>query len=99
MVTEEQVREALKVVRDPEIGLDIVNLGLVYDVAIQEDKVYVKMTLTSPACPVGPQMLEQAKQVIELMEGVAMADVEMVWNPPWNPEMMSDDARDHLGIY
>jgi metal-sulfur cluster biosynthetic enzyme len=99
MVTEEQVREALKAVKDPEIGLDIVNLGLVYDVAIQEDKVYVKMTLTSPACPLGPQMLEQAKQVIELMEGVAMADVEMVWNPPWNPEMMSDDARDHLGIY
>ncbi len=99
MITEEEIRQALKVVKDPEIGVDIVNLGLVYDVTIQEDKVYVKMTLTSPACPVGPQILNQAKEVIELIEGITLADIEMVWTPPWNPDMMSDEARDHLGIY
>ncbi len=99
MITEEEIRQALKVVKDPEIGIDIVNLGLVYDVTIQEDKVYVKMTLTSPACPVGPQILNQAKEVIELIEGITLADIEMVWTPPWNPDMMSDEARDHLGIY
>lgn len=100
MVTEEIIREALKVVKDPEIGMDIVNLGLVYDISIEENsKVFVKMTLTSPACPVGPQIMAEADSVIREIEGVDLVDVELVWSPPWNPDMMSDEARDHLGIY
>jgi len=100
MVTEEIIREALKVVKDPEIGMDIVNLGLVYDISIEENsKVFVKMTLTSPACPVGPQIMAEADSVIREIEGVDLVDVELVWTPPWNPAMMSDEARDHLGIY
>lgn len=105
MITEDMVRSALKNVIDPEIGLDIVNLGLIYNVDVLEEgrKVGVDMTLTTPACPAGPQIIEQArrevmvlKDVYKQLEGV---DINLVWTPFWNPSMMTDEARDELGFF
>lgn len=98
MVTKEEILEELKAVSDPEIGMDIVNLGLVYEVQITGDQVYIKMTMTAPTCPVTPWILAEAQKVVENMPGVEVADVELVWEPPWNPEMMSDEAREALNM-
>lgn len=99
MITEEQIREALKGVYDPEIGIDIVNLGLIYDISIsKEGNVSVKMTLTTPGCPLGPTVQEAVKAVLESIDGVKSTNVEIVWDPPWNPSMMSDEAKQILGI-
>ena len=105
MVTDEMVRTALKNVYDPEIGLDIVNLGLVYNVDIQDQgkRVSVDMTLTTPACPAGPQIIEQVRREIGALKDV-YADIEdininLVWTPFWNPSMMSEDAREELGFF
>ncbi len=97
-ITKEQVLEALKNCYDPEIPVNIVDLGLVYDVTIQDNRVHVKMTLTSPACPVAPQVGEQARNLVETVPGVAEAMIEFVWEPLWNPEMMSWEAKDQLGM-
>jgi metal-sulfur cluster biosynthetic enzyme len=99
MVTKEQILEELKVVEDPEIGMDVVNLGLVYDVKINEDNVYIKMTMTAPTCPVTPWILSEVQKIVENIVDVEMADVELVWEPPWNPSMMSDEARDELNMH
>lgn len=93
-----KVYEALRDVYDPEIPVNVVDLGLVYDVIVEEGKVHVKMTLTSPACPVAPQVAEDARQKILAVEGVKDAVVEFVWEPMWNPSMMSWEARDQLGM-
>ena len=105
MITEDMVRSALKNVYDPEIGLDIVNLGLIYNVDVQDQgkKVDVDMTLTTPACPAGPQIIEQARREIGTLRDV-YADLEevninLVWTPFWNPLMMSEDAREELGFF
>jgi metal-sulfur cluster biosynthetic enzyme len=98
MVTKEEILEQLKQVSDPEIGMDIVNLGLVYDIQINGDRVYIKMTMTAPTCPVTPWILSQAQQIVENMEGVEAADVELVWEPPWNPSMMTDEAKEALNM-
>ncbi len=103
-VREETIWEALKQVRDPEIGIDLVNLGLIYEVLITErggkSDIYVKMTLTSPACPSGPQMVQQVKDVLrQLGEEVGEVNVEVVLSPPWTPDRMSEEARDELGFY
>src|SRR3990172_185567 len=97
MLTEEQVRTALEAVEDPELGLDIVNLGLVYGVRLDGAKVNVDLTLTSPMCPVGPMIVEQAKSAVEALEGVEEANIELVWEPPWSMEMMSEDLKFMLG--
>ena len=97
MLTEEQVRKALEAVEDPELGLDIVNLGLVYGVRLDGAKVNVDLTLTSPMCPVGPMIVEQAKSAVEALEGVEEANIELVWEPPWSMEMMSEDLKFMLG--
>jgi len=101
MPTKEEVYEALYVVSDPEIGLSIVDLGLIYDVGFVGDKIVnVIMTLTTPGCPYGPQLIEEVKEVVRELDGVEKADVEIVWDPPWNPEeMASDEAKDVLGIW
>ena len=105
MITEELVRSALKNVYDPEIGLDIVSLGLVYNVDVQEGgrKVAVDMTLTTPACPAGPQILGQAKREVESLNQVCsnLEDVQinLVWTPFWNPSMMTEEAREELGFF
>ena len=97
-ITEEEVYEALEEVIDPELGLDFVSLGLVYDVEIEENKeVYVTFTLTTPACPIGPQVSEQMKEFVGELEGVEEVTTTMVFTPPWTPEMMSEDAKFALG--
>ncbi len=98
MPTKEEVLEMLKNVNDPELMLNIVDLGLVYDVEVQDRKVHVTMTLTSPMCPVGPLIQKEAKEIIEEMEGVEEADIEIVWDPPWSPDRMSDEAKLALGF-
>ncbi len=98
MVTKEEILEQLKEVSDPEIGMDIVNLGLVYDIDINEDRVYIKMTMTAPTCPVTPWILSEAQRVVENLENVEAADVELVWDPPWNPSMMTDEAKEALNM-
>lgn len=98
-VTEEQVREALSDVIDPEIGLNVVDLGLVYRCQVLDDGVVeVDLTLTTIGCPLGDQIVAQAKQAVERLEGVKEARVQLVWNPPWRPDMMSERARLLLGF-
>lgn len=98
MVTREEILQELKSVSDPEIGMDIVNLGLVYEVQINDDRVYIKMTMTAPTCPVTPWILSEAQRVVENINGVEAADVELVWEPQWNPSMMTDEAREALNM-
>jgi metal-sulfur cluster biosynthetic enzyme len=101
-VTENDVLDALRHVKDPEIRLGIVDLGLVYGVDIDEEaqKVTVKLTLTSPMCPYGPQLIEATRAAAVGVENVKDADVEIVWDPPWDPRLMaSDEAKDILGIW
>ena len=84
---------------DPELNVNIVDLGLVYTVQTREDQVDVEMTLTTPACPAGPEILRNAAGAIEKIEGVSKANVKLVMSPPWSPDKMSDEARDELGIF
>lgn len=98
MVTEERAREALKQVEDPELGLNIVDLGLVYDVDVEGGTINVRMTLTSPGCPVGPQILNGAKTVLQDLEGVEEVNVELVWEPFWSPDRIDPDYRAILGF-
>ena len=98
MITKEQVYEALQECYDPEIPVNIVDLGLVYDVEIDGGKVAVKMTLTAPGCGMGTMIAADAKQRIMALEGVEDASVDLVWDPPWNPSMINEDAKQRLGI-
>ena len=98
MVTEEVVTEALREVYDPELHYNIVDLGLVCDVDIKDGDVRVLMTLTTPACPIGPMIVEQVQELLGLMPGVKDVDVEFTFDPPWGPDMMTDEARADLGI-
>jgi metal-sulfur cluster biosynthetic enzyme len=99
MADESKLLEALKEVVDPELMVNIVDLGLVYDVTQEGGIVNVNMTLTSPACPVGPQIVQQAKMALERLRDVDEAKINLVMTPPWSPDRMTDDARDHLGIF
>lgn len=99
MVSEEVVREALKEVYDPELHYNIVDLGLVYDVKCSDEgRVHVLMTLTTPACPIGPMVIEQIQENVSLIPGVKDVDVEITFDPMWTPEMMSEEARADLGL-
>jgi metal-sulfur cluster biosynthetic enzyme len=97
--TNDQVIAALKTVKDPELGVNVVDLGLVYTVGVEGQVVDVEMTLTSPACPAGPQILRDAVAAIEALPTVEKANVRLVMAPPWTPERMTDEARDELGIF
>lgn len=97
-VTEKDVRNALKTVKDPELGLDLVVLGLVYDIEVQGDDVKAVISLTSPLCPVAGQIVEDARQAIQAMEGVGNAEVELTFDPPWTPERISPLIRSSLGL-
>jgi metal-sulfur cluster biosynthetic enzyme len=105
MLNEDLVRSALKNVIDPEIGLDIVNLGLVYRVDIIESGrvVDIDMTLTTPACPAGPQIIEQVKREVtalgDIYKNLEDIRVNLVWTPFWSPAMMTEEARDQLGFF
>jgi len=97
---EEQMIEALRSVIDPELFINIVDLGLVYTINQgDEGQVLVEMTLTSPSCPAGPQIVHQAKTALEQLPGVNEAKIRLVMSPPWTPARMTDDARDKLGIF
>ena len=93
----EQVEEALTNVIDPELGLDFVELGLVYGIEVDGGEVHVTFTLTSPGCPIGPQVSEQMKEYVGELEGVTEVHAHMVFNPPWTPDRMSEDAKFALG--
>ena len=96
--TEAAVRDALRTVLDPEVGIDIVELGLVYRVATTPGTVRVDMTMTTPACPSGPQLRDQAAQALRAaLSGAPSIEVRLVWDPPWNPAMMSPAAKRRLG--
>lgn len=98
MVKKEEVMKALENVIDPELGMNVVELGLVYDVKVKNDMVEVDMTLTSPGCPIAPQIMEDAEENIKSVKGVKKARVEFTFDPPWTPEKMSEEARLRLGI-
>ena len=98
MPTKEEVVEALRQVEDPELGMDIVDLGLMYDVEVEGPKVKVIYTLTSMGCPVGPMIDEQINEVTRQVPGVEEVETELTWDPPWSPEKMSDDAKFILGF-
>ena len=97
MTTVEDITEALSNVIDPELGLDFVELGLVYDVEIDDGTVTITFTLTSPGCPIGPQVSEQMIEFVGELEGVHEVIPRMVFSPPWTPEKMSEDAKFALG--
>ena len=97
-LTEKDVRDALKGVKDPELGLDLVVLGLVYDIEVEDADVKVLISLTSPLCPVAGQIVEDAKQAVVAVDGVESADVELTFDPPWTPERISPLIRSSLGL-
>jgi metal-sulfur cluster biosynthetic enzyme len=98
--TEELVREALKEVYDPEIGVNIVDLGLVYEVEVEDGEVVVTMTLTTPMCPLGPVIESEVNSaLVGPIPGITAARVNLVWTPPWQPAMMSEDAKLELGLW
>jgi len=95
--TEDDVYEALEEVIDPELGLDFVSLGLVYDVVLEDDEAHITFTLTTPACPIGPQVSEQMREFVGQLQGINKVHPKMIFDPPWSPEMMSEDAKFALG--
>ena len=106
VLSEESVREQLKQVIDPELFVNIVDLGLVYTVGLvpnaednTKQNIQVEMTLTSPMCPAGPQLVAGSRQVIEALPGVGEVDIKVVMDPPWSPDRMTEDARDQLNIF
>jgi metal-sulfur cluster biosynthetic enzyme len=98
-VDPEAVVTALRTVTDPELHVNVVDLGLVYSIQTRSDQVDVEMTLTTPACPAGPEILRNAVAAIERVEGVSKANVKLVMSPPWSPDRMTDAARDELGMF
>ena len=98
--TKDDVLDGLKNVYDPEIGINIVDLGLVYDADIAEGgDVLVTMTLTSLGCPLGPVIVQEVNNALKDLPGIGETDVKLVWSPPWSPELMSEEAKDELGIW
>lgn len=98
MLTEQDILNRLREVIDPEIGLNIVDLGLIYSIEMnKENQIHVKMTLTTPGCPMHDAMSNWALRAVATTPGVAGASVEVVWEPPWNPAMMTDFAKTQLG--
>lgn len=104
-IAEDHVREALKEVIDPELFVNIVDLGLIYEVTVTPNEesgaedVSIDMTMTSPACPAGPQLISNSHAAIQKLEGVGEVEVKIVMTPPWTPDRMTEDARDQLGIF
>ncbi|MBC8204151.1 DUF59 domain-containing protein [bacterium] len=98
MVTEERIKEALSHVIDPEINTNIVDLGFIYGIDIKDDQVNVDMTLTTKGCPLHQMLGASAKKAVEGLPGVKSANINLVWDPPWSPKMMSDSAKKKLGF-
>lgn len=103
-ISEDVIREELKKVVDPELFVNIVDLGLIYLVEVEptteeKQKIKIEMTMTSPMCPAGPQLVANCKQVLGQLPDVENVEVKVVLDPPWTPDRMTDDARDQLGIF
>ena len=94
----QDIYESLKAVFDPEIPVNIVDLGLIYDVQVNDSNVYVQMTLTAPGCGMGPYIAQQAEWAIQELDGVEEVEIELVFEPAWTPDLISEDARAQLGI-
>lgn len=99
MATDDEVMDALRNVYDPEIGINIVDLGLVYDLRQENGQVAIDMTLTSMGCPAGPMLVQQIEEVLAGLDGVDGVSVQLIWNPPWSPSLMSEDAKMELGFF
>jgi len=98
-VTVEQVRDALKDVYDPEIPVNVVDLGLIYEMDVNDsNEVFVKMTLTAPGCGMGPYIAQQAEWAVAEIEGVEDVNVELTFDPPWNPDMLTEDGKTLMGL-
>ena len=98
METQDSIREALKGVKDPELGLNIVDLGLVYEIEVEDASARVIMTLTSPGCPAGGQIMAGAKEAAESVDGIDSADVVLVWKPFWTPDKIDPVVRSMMGF-
>jgi metal-sulfur cluster biosynthetic enzyme len=98
MATVDEVTDALREVIDPELGLDFVELGLIYEVEVDDGAVHVTYTLTSPGCPIGPQVSEQIEEFVMELDGVKDVQSTMTFTPPWTPELVSEDAKFALGF-
>jgi metal-sulfur cluster biosynthetic enzyme len=98
MPTVDDVQEALTNVIDPELGLDFVELGLIYDIEVDQGEVFVSFTLTSPGCPIGPQVSEQVEEFVGELDGVTAVHSTMTFTPAWTPERMSEEAKFALGF-
>ena len=98
LLTEPMVREALRLVNDPEVDCNIVDLGLVYDIRIEGPKIFIRMTLTTQGCPMHESIAWGVQNALLQLEGVADAQVEIVWDPPWHPSMISEYGRMRLGM-
>jgi len=96
--TESEIREALKSVIDPELGINIVDLGLIYDIVINKGAVKVKMTLTTPMCPLGPLIVENARKAVEGVPGVKDVDIEITFDPPWTMDRINPEIKERLGL-
>jgi metal-sulfur cluster biosynthetic enzyme len=98
MQTPESIRKALRGVKDPELNLNIVDIGLIYDITVSDDgDAHVTMTLTSPGCPAGPEIVGDVKRTVEDLDGIRSVEVEIVWEPYWTPEKMDPRIRAFLG--
>ena len=98
MADQEDITNALRTVIDPEIGLNIVDLGLIYEIQINEGKATVKMTLTTPGCPMHATISQEVKEKVESLNGINEAIVQIVWDPPWTMDRMSDEAKKEMGF-
>lgn len=98
MVTQQDVLKALEAVMDPELGLTIVEMGLIYDVKVENDEVSVKMTLSARACPLHGSIQSGAENVIKRIEGVKSVRVELVWDPPWTPDRIAPETKKRMGF-
>jgi metal-sulfur cluster biosynthetic enzyme len=102
-IAEESILAALRQVRDPELMVNVVDLGLVYGIGVDEvegkTNVRVIMTMTTPACPFGPELVNEVKEVLAALEDVGAVEVQITLSPPWTPDRMSEEARDQLGMF
>jgi len=97
-LTSAEIMEFLRPIDDPDLGMSIVDMGLIYTIENNEGDIYVEMTFTTPACPYGPQLLEEVKYTLRSIEGVKTADVEVVWDPPWSMDCITEAAKIELGM-
>jgi metal-sulfur cluster biosynthetic enzyme len=97
-ITPDQVKLALRKVKDPELGLNIVDLGLVYDIAVTENNIHIDMTLTSPGCPAGPQIMTDVERALQALPGAGDVELNLVWSPYWTPDRIEPRVRAYMGL-